>query len=417
MSQRNSHILGAFVVLCGLLSSTQTVFAATTIKKTTAVAPKVAVTKMEVGGWIPYWRTATGTADVLPHLSGLTVIHPFVFTLKQDGTLNDAGKLTEEPWASFIAEAKKKKVRVIPTIMSGNGDAIHALLSDTTSRVALEDAIAAMVKQNKFDGVDIDFEAKKAETNKYFSTFLKGLYQRLGNKYLYCTIESRTPLDSRYDSTPPSDATVYANDYVALNKYCDRVTVMAYDQGSIDLKLNKARAAPYVPVADPAWVEKVMTLAAKTISKKKLLLGIPTYGYEYQVKPLSEYGYRYDLMWAFNPKYAVSLAQQLNIQPVRNSAGELSFIYKPVSGNSTTPDSIVSSTAGNVVALPSSVYSQAAIAGSLQPPFNIVWWSDAQAIKDKVAVAKKLGIRGVEIFKFDGGEDQAMWDVLPTPTR
>ncbi len=38
-----------------------------------------------------------------------------------------------------------------------------------------------------------------------------------------------------------------------------------------------------------------------------------------------------------------------------------------------------------------------------------VWWSDAVAIKDKVDLAKRLGIRGVSIFKIDGGADPAMW--------
>jgi spore germination protein YaaH len=40
-------------------------------------------------------------------------------------------------------------------------------------------------------------------------------------------------------------------------------------------------------------------------------------------------------------------------------------------------------------------------------------WSDSGAIAQKVALAKRLGIRGVAIFKLDGGEDQAMWNVLP----
>ncbi|MDB5224419.1 MAG: Copper amine oxidase domain protein, partial [Candidatus Adlerbacteria bacterium] len=35
------------------------------------------------------------------------------------------------------------------------------------------------------------------------------------------------------------------------------------------------------------------------------------------------------------------------------------------------------------------------------------------AIKAKVDLAKKLGVRGVAIFKIDGGEDPAMWSVLP----
>ena len=374
----------------------------------------------EVGGWIPYWRSATGTADVLPNLSKLTEISPFVLTLKSDGTLHDAGGLDKEPWVSFIAAAKAQKVRVIPTVMSGSGDAIHAILSDTKKRIALEDEIAKFVKDNNFDGIDIDFEGKKAETNPYFATFLKGLYQRMGNKWVYCTIEARTPISSRYTSTPPADAGVYANDFAAINKYCDRVQIMAYDQGTIDLLLNKSRAAPYIPVSDPAWVEKVLELTAQTIDKKKIILGIATYGYEYSVTPLTEYGYRYEREWAFNPGYATQLAAQLGIAPVRNVAGELSFIYNSTKATekavalASKPGTIATDTVSNNVAPASAVYSQQAIAGNIQPPFNILWWSDAQAVADKIALAKKMGIRGVSLFKFDGGQDPGIWSILPT---
>ncbi|MDO8517828.1 MAG: glycosyl hydrolase family 18 protein [bacterium] len=373
---------------------------------------------LEIGGWIPYWRNATGTQDVLPHLAAMTEISPFVFTIKSDGTLHDNGPLTEEPWLSFIVAAKKAKVRVIPTVMWGNGDAIHAILSDTKKRIALEDAIAAMVREGGYDGVDIDFEAKHAETKDYFSTFLKGLYARMGPKWVYCSIEARMPVVERYGYgvTPPADATEYANDYVAINKYCDRVAIMTYDQGKISALLNAARAAPYVPVADPAWVENVINLAAQTISKKKLLIGVATYGYEYSVTPKGD-GYQYKLLWAFNQGYATQLAAQLGMAPIRNSAGELSFIYK--STPATDALAAIASTPGSVTVSqtntpppPGEVYSQRAIAGAIQPPFNIVWWSDAQAIADKVALARKLGVRGIAVFKFDGAEDQNIWGVL-----
>ena len=371
-----------------------------------------AASKLEVSGWVPYWRAATGTQDTLPNLSALTTVHPFGYSVKNDGMLADTAKLTEEPWVLFLAEAKKKKVRVIPTVMWSDAAAMHRILSNQKTRIALEDEITALVMQNNFDGIDLDFEGKWAETKPYFSTFLKGLYQRMGKKWVYCTIESRTPLDSRYDGTPPADATVYANDYVEINKYCDRVQIMTYDQGAIDVKLNRARAAPYVPVADPGWVEKVITLAAKTIPKKKLILGIPTYGYEYSVKPLSQYGYSYDRLWAFNPRYATDLAKELNIPPVRNGAGELSFMYKEATGKKKRkPDKSESITQGGL-APAATLYSQAALAAQFEPPFNIVWWSDAQAIKDKMDLAKKLGVRGVAIFKLDGSQAPGFWEVV-----
>ena len=368
---------------------------------------------LEFSGWIPYWRSATGTKDVLPHLSQLTSVMPFGYTMHNDGTLADTARLTEEPWVSFIAEAKRQGVKVVPSVMWGNGEAIHKILSNTKTRIALEDEIAKMVKDNGFDGVDIDFEAKKHETIHYFSTFLKGLYQRMGKKLVYCTIEARMPLSDRYlpGQTVPPDAMDYANDYKALNKYCDRVEIMAYDQGVISQRLNKARSAPYAPVADPAWVESLVTLAMKDINKKKIIIGVPTYGYEYEVTPIPGDGYKYKVLWPFNYKYATDIAAQLGITPTRTSANESGFSYDPRRLATVAPKN------GEVMQTQQKVSTTTIIAenagsGDNSQPFNYFSWSDATAVADKVALARKLGVRGVAVFKFDGGEDQKIWDVL-----
>ena len=354
--------------------------------------------KLEVSGWIPYWRAATGTKEALEHIGIFTEVNPFGYSVKSDGTIADTMRVHEEPWKSFIAAARAKKVRVIPTLMWSDGAAIHRILSNQELRINLEDSIAALVMGEEYDGIEIDFEGKWAETSPYFSTFLKGLYQRMGKKWVMCDIEPRTPLSSRYDGTPPPGAGEYANDYAAIAKYCDRVKIMAYDQGSIDVKLNATNAGPYVPVSDPQWVEKVVALTAQTIPKRKLVLGIPTYGYEYKVTPLSEDGYRYKLQWAFNPRYALELAAELNLTPIRNSAGELNITY--------TKD-LLPPPDFNPLDLP-----VAEAGGPSDGTFNIAWWSDAKAIADKVALAKKLGLRGVAIFKIDGGADPELWDAL-----
>jgi spore germination protein YaaH len=346
-----------------------------------------AAQKFEVSGWIPYWRAATGTVDVLPHASAFTAIMPFGYIVQNDGSLHDAFNLSATSSTStavtLLSTLRANKVRVVPTVMWSNASAIQKILSSGPSRRALEDNIVQLVTENNFDGIDIDFENKLAKTRPYFSLFLKGLQGRLGKKFLYCTIESRTPPSSAFAVIPPT--LEYANDFVAINKYCDRVQIMAYDQGAIDLKLNAgANSAPYIPVADVAWVRKVITLAAKSISKNKLVIGVATYGYEYELTPLTQ-GYRYTLDWAFNPRYATELARNLGLTASRNSAGEMSFVYQ----STTTP------------------------ATGTTTPLSIVWWSDAQAIADKIKLAKELGVRGVAIFKLDGGEDPLLWDVLP----
>lgn len=355
-------------------------------------AVKLTAAPLEVSGWIPYWRAATGTADVLPHVQNLTAVMPFGYIVQDDGSLSDAFHFNDPSATSTAnvlrAAAKAAKTKVIPTVMWSSSAAEKEILSSQPSRRALEEAIVAEVEAQGFDGINIDFENKPSSTRPYFSLFLKGLYGLMGNKLVYCSIEARTPPSSAFSTIP--DKIDYANDYVAINKYCDRVQLMTYDQGAGDVKLNSAaNSKPYIPVSDPKWVEKVVTLAAQTISKKKLIIGVPTYGYEYELVPIQQ-GYRYNIAWAFNPRYATELATDLGVTPERNDAGEMSFVYQAT----TTP-------------------AIAGAAAALTPPLRIVWWSDAKAIADKVKLARSLGVRGVAIFKFDGGEDPAMWEVLP----
>jgi spore germination protein YaaH len=350
-----------------------------------------ATAKLEYSAWMPYWKKASSTADILPHLTAFSEVSPFSYTVTGNGIIVDTMRIKQEPWPSFLASARAKKVKIIPSILWNDPDAMHKVLRTYTLRIAHEKAIMKIVTDNKFDGIDIDYENKKAETKKYFSYFLQELQIALHkkNKILVCTIEPRTPLDSRFKKIPTDIA--YANDYFALNAYCDRVRIMTYDQAIIDLQLNaeKGSSTPYAPVADPLWVKKVVKLANNAIKLKKIVIGIPTYGYEFRVTPDGKW-LDYERLRAINHGDALALAQKVGATPVRNSSGELSFTYYSSNDMATT-------TASSTVAA---------------KPFRLVWWSDASAIADKINLAKVLGVRGVAIFKIDGGEDQGIWNAM-----
>jgi spore germination protein YaaH len=190
---------------------------------------------------------------------------------------------------------------------------------------------------------------------------------------------------------------------------------MAYDQGNIDLKLNKTKGtkAPYFPVADPAWVEKVVQESLKTISAKKLVLGIPTYGYVFQLNVSSvganAPGVQPTLAVAVEGSaedhtnlpqtfsiptqgwvrvrsvtysQALDLARATNSTPVRNSAGELSFAYATTSPSTGAP------------------------------VIRVAWFTDAPSIAQKLVLVRKYKLRGAYLFKFDGEADQKMWDLF-----
>ena len=345
----------------------------------------------EISGWIPYWRTATGTADALVHFATFTEINPFVYTVTDNGRLNDAGSiLTDASWVQLKQTAKQNNVRFIPTIMWSDRDAIDAVLKDPGKRAAHVQTIAQEVYAYNLDGVDIDYEGKLAKTRPYFSAFLQELYNAIGfNKWVMCTIEARTPLDSRYETPEdiPPDIE-YSNDFVEINKYCDRVRLMTYDQDRADVKLNALNADPYVPIADPKWVEKVLNLAAVDISKAKLSVGVPTYGYEHDMFPAVDGSGKTDYaqLWSFNPGYGPEIAGKVGATPSRSAAGELMFSF-PAS-KSPEPS----------IPLPNAT--------------RVLTWSDAEAIRQKAELAKTFGARGVSIFKIDGGQDPGLFDVL-----
>ncbi len=363
----------------------------------------------EVSGWLPYWRAATSTQDAMSHLDTFKEVNPFGYTVQDDGTLWDAAAISVEPWTTLRAQAKAKNIRYIPTIMWSNPDAMHTVLSNPTLRAKHIAMIVDEVKANDFDGIDIDYEGKYEKTRPYFSQFLKELYKAMGNKWVQCTVESRTPIADRYYGTEvPADAGKYANDFAALAKYCDRVKFMTYDQRDIDQKQASQITEPYAPVSDTTWVEKAIREAMKTIPKNKIMLGIPTYGYEWDVTTYANNQHTYSLLWTFNPQYGLDLASEYNITPGRNAGGEMGFTYFPKDSKF----SLGRPTSAWPYNLVASAASALTTAQNTNMTYRMVTWQDAKAIGDKVALAKKLGIRGVSVFKVDGGEDPGMWSVL-----
>ncbi len=335
--------------------------------------------KLVYAGWMPYWKKASGTPEAIAHIATFSELSPFAYEMEDDGTIGDSMKLAAAPWTDLMPVAKANNVKIIPSILWIHGNAIYATLSATSSRLNHEDDIVSMVNRNDFAGIDIDYENKLLATKYYFSKFIKELSVKLHahKKIFVCTIEARTPPSSLFRVLPAKIE--HVNDYVIINKYCDEVRIMTYDQTTADIKLNDSKGTRelYAPVADTDWVKKVIKEAMKTISKKKIMLGVATYGYEYSVD-MSTATSTYSRIGAVSDAYARALAQSqgVNLSGSHNAAGELSFNY--------SKDGVT----------------------------RYVSWSDANAVAEKVKLAKKLGIKGVAIFKIDGGADPAIWDVL-----
>jgi spore germination protein YaaH len=355
-------------------------------------------------GWLPFWKQESGVLDVLRNFQKIDELNPFSYEVNSKGVLIDKLGLDAGFWPATRAVMRRANVKVIPTIAWFDGPGIHKLLSNKKTRIAHENAITKLVTDNKFDGIDIDYEAKLEETNPYFSLFIEGLAIRLHpkRKLLVCTVESRTPLASLREIFP--DDVPRANNYAVLNRYCDQVRIMAYDQGLVDFKLDttKGNGNVYAPIADPEWVEKVIRETTKEISPKKIVLGIPTYGYMYAVN-WDNGALTYRRLRAINYLPAMDLARELGSTPLRTSAGELGFTYTTSTFVEVSPAlrRQVSST------LPQNVLSS--IINSSGSIMRYVTFTDAEAVRQKIQLAKKYKLKGVALFKFDGEADPAIW--------
>jgi spore germination protein YaaH len=365
----------------------------------------------EISGWIPYWKVADGTKDARAHLDVLTEINPFTLSVTTEGEIKDLGGMKKSAWKKLFKEARKQDVAIIPTIMWSDTASIQRILSDKELRKEHIDNIVAFIKKGKYDGVDIDYEGKRPETRDHYSAFLTELKKKLGSKTLACTIEARTPSVDLYGST--GSIAYPANDFEVIGKVCDQVRLMTYDQQRADQTLNASEGTPYVPVADIDWVKKVAQLTAQTIPKSKIMLGVATYGREWEVEVTANGTNGYTSQWSVTHDYAMDYAEEIDIEPLRNNAGELSYTYlatsspfrnilKSYKAPSGTPEA-------NKAIQQALSYAKATGNSAI---VNVVWWSDAGAIESKLDLAESLGLRGISIFKVDGTEDDELWDHL-----
>ncbi len=372
-------------------------FAAT---KTIPAKKSLEKTKFYYGAWLPYWKEEESLAEIKPYLNKFKELSPFSYEVGAGGVIKDKFKINEELWQNFLPLTISANIKIIPTIAWFDKDEIHKFLSKKGNREKQIADIISLVEKNGFDGIDVDYENKKAETGIYFSKFIKSLSLALHQKkkILACSVEARTPLHSRLTVIPKD--LKYANDYYVLAKYCDETRILAYDQRNVDLILNKKKGGEkiYMPVADIEWVEKVIKETKRYVAPQKIMLGIPTFGHEYKISPAngtSKNGknYSYEKIRSVTYKDAIDLANSLNIKPERNSAGELSFIYA-----TSSPLKLNSDCKNCELTYATST--------------RLVLFSDAVSMSEKIKLEKKYKLRGAIFFKFDGETDPAIWNLF-----
>jgi len=184
---------------------------------------------------------------------------PFTDIAYFSARVNDIGRLDGAIKRPVLPNRTGRKPRVHLVISAPASKTLMYLClhRDMQTRAALINDIIKLAQP--FDGVQIDFEAMRAEERGDYISFLSALKRKLGvGKVFSVALPARTALKQ--------DAFSYAG----IAAIVDRVLIMAYDE-------HWRTGAPG-PIASAKWCGNVCRFAKQQIPASKLVMGLPLYG-------------------------------------------------------------------------------------------------------------------------------------------
>lgn len=217
--------------------------------------------------WIPPWDSSALTSIQL-HAGDLDESNPVWYSLSSSGAIVTNWNAENPTWLAAMTGT-----RILPTLQNTvngafDGTAVATLLSTASSRDAHAQAIADLVVNKVYDGIDVDYERVPATSRADFTAFVQLLAQKLhaAGKQLSVTVYAKTSDAQNWDGPG-------AEDWGALGGAADWIKIMAYDY-------HWSTSAPGA-IAPLSWIDQVATYAESTIPDAKIVVGLPWYGYDW----------------------------------------------------------------------------------------------------------------------------------------
>jgi spore germination protein YaaH len=286
--------------------------------------------------------------DLQSHYQQIGIVYPTYFNCGKGGAVIGANV----PLISGWAEARQ--IAVMPRLNCQNPADENEILNEPAVREATIDQLAALGQTNGFAGFQIDFEGAAPSERSSFTAFITMLAERLHSQ----GEKLSTVVTAKYYNITSGRAAMY--DDAALSAVSDYVFVL-------DWGLHWTTSTPG-GLDELAWFTRVADYTATLPNKSKFVLGMPMYG----------------LDWP-NGGGAANPATPLEYEGVMALAGEYGVTpeWEPTAAD------------------PHFSYVDAS---GVQ---HSVWYTDAQSIGVRVALAESLGL-GVGLWRL-GREDQSIW--------
>ena len=198
----------------------------------------------------------------------LTFVSPFSYQVLPDGNLtpiNDTMVLdTSKPYGV----APLLTITNIEEGASFSSSLANIILNNDDVQNTLIDNIISTIDTKGYDGVNIDFEYLYPNDRDNYNRFLQNVVDRL-HPLGYIVSVALAPKVSE----DQSGLLYEAHDYKTIGSIVDYVILMTYEWGYL--------YGPPLAVAPIKPVSQVIEYATSVMDSKKILMGMPNYGYDW----------------------------------------------------------------------------------------------------------------------------------------
>ena len=241
------------------------------------------INKPQVIGFMPYWLAAKATNN---YGSKITTLDYFSLTIGSDGHIVKlATPQQEDPgWYDLqttmvdkkFQEARDNHMVLSLTVSQADESTIADLIKNPSKSASnlLSDVIPVMKKYD-FSDLNVDIESFKDANTKdreQFLTFLKIIKNELKKNNYTLTV----------DIAPVAFVKSQLIDPIKVGNIADYMFIMGYDYHTV-LSSNTGPIAPLGGIGKETEFDVLtaLSIAKQEIDPKKIIFGIPLYGYEW----------------------------------------------------------------------------------------------------------------------------------------
>ena len=329
-----------------------------------------------VSAWLPYWKIDAGLASFTQNADRFTDVTTFFHEVNgPDAQLAD--RADDEEVQRVIGSAHERGVFALAAVVDATDPGVMAaILKDPATRAAHISELLALVDEQGYDGIDIDYEqfafadgrSTWAATRPAWVAFIAELAAELHGRGKLLTVAAPAQFDA--DNDDSSGFWVY--DWPSIAPHVDQLRVMTYDYST---------ATPG-PISPMPWVEQAATFGLSVVGPERLRIGVPTYGRD----------------WATGSSGAGCAAADV---PGRRSL--------------TASQALELAASDGVEVLFDDTDQEAYFSYVQELPDcrvdHVVHFSDARSVAAKAEFARSNGT-GIALWSL-GGEDPATWEQLP----